>query len=547
MIKFYTFESVIRHLKKYNLFYMKFTYKFFLQVLIPVALFIFTPKAYTQTVSDDSCSKLRFHTAIEREGFLSLCRGVKPDYLAMAVAVNPEKGMDELQKIKETIRKETSLLRTSMAGIKKPAKKLKFVFDHIQSTFLKQYDLDADFSDMFETGKHNCLTATILYALVFDDLAIKHSIKFMPGHVYLIAYADEIPYIIETTDPIGGFVELNKTMQSNAIQSLRLMKFMTSDNGKNKSTGDLFDRYYIKLNNTEMKGLVGYQYTNAAFTAMLKQDFMTAYDLIIKSIELTPMDELNILKEELLKQCILQANKTTSRRAELLVDYYNTTKNENKKNQVADEFKQCVYQILFSSFPSPDSLLPVFNTLYNGISDTDMKKVLEDSYTTAYVEYLQVEGNNQEVFEMLYKAYDNGNKTSYIKTSLHNSINLLSDGIHFDKGGVAAYDSLAFRYPKLMEFDVFVYNRCQMLLSKAEEAFQMKNSDEGERLLKKFDTEAYFDRSKPSYCNPASVYSLAGSYYFRKGNSSKAKVSLKKGLTFDPDNWEIKKKLSELN
>lgn len=510
-------------------------------ILLTTNLFAFAQKA-----GNDSCRELKFHSTIEQEGFNLLCAGLKPDYLNMAIAVNPKSGTTELNITRQIIETEADFLKTKIAGIKKPAAKLKYIFDHVQSTFLKQYDLDADFSEMFVSGKHNCLTATIFYSLLFDKLSIKQTIKFLPGHVYPIAYANDVPYIFETTDPEHGFLELNGTVQKNAIQSMRLMQFIAADNGGNKSTGDIFDRYYIKLNNTEMKGLVAYQYTNAAFAAMLKQDYPTAYDLISKGIILAPMDEMYMMQEELLKQSILQGNKTSSKRAHMLVTYYNTTKNENKKNQIAEEFKQSVYLILYSSFPSPDSLLPVYTTLYDGISDKDVRKVLEDIYTESYISYLRMEEMDDEAFEFIYKQYTSGNKSGYIKIQMQRSVSIFTEPGGYDRNSLARYDSLAAQYPAVMDFDIFRNNRCQLILNKASEAFRVKNPTEGERLLQVFTEGSYYDEKSIYICNPAYAYSEAGSYYFKTGNYAKAKAALKKGLTYDPENYELKEKLKEL-
>jgi hypothetical protein len=516
-------------------------------LIISVVLFTLTPRGYAQNTRNDSCSQLSYHSSIEKEGFNSLCSGQKPDYLTMAVAVNPNSDYTELNSIREVIKKEAGILKAKMAELKKPAGRLKFVFDHVQSTYLKQYDLDADFSEMFVTGKHNCLTATLFYSLLLNELSIKHTIKFMPGHVYPIAYdANDIPYIFETTDASHGFVELNGVVQKNAIQSMRLMQFISSDNGKNNSTADLFDRYYIKLNNTEIKGLVAYQYTNAAFAAMLKQDFLTAYDLITKGIRLAPMDEMVVMQEELLKQSILQANQTSSKRARLLVAYYNTTKNENKKNQVADEFKQSVYLILFSSFPSPDSLLPVYNTLYNGIKDADMRKVMEDTYSDSYLSYLRAGEKDDEAFTFLYRMYVGGNQSGSVKGQMQQSIYTLTEKIRYKNNPINEYDTLASQYPALMDFEVFRISRGNAILDGAGQAFRLKNAVEGERLLDKFGREGYYTDKSIYACNPARVYSLAGSFYFKAGNPAKARTALKKGLAFDPENYEIKEKLHEL-
>lgn len=60
--------------------------------------------------------------------------------------------------------------------------------------------------------------------------------------------------------------------------------------------------------------------------------------------------------------------------------------------------------MLFSSLPSPDSLLPVYNTLHDGISDEDVRKVLEDIYTESYISYLQLEEKDDEAFEFIYNS-----------------------------------------------------------------------------------------------------------------------------------------------
>ena len=546
MILFYTFDRIIPLFQIINLFSMK--YSFQLRFLFVVACIagVFSSRASALVVFSDSCSQLQYHSFLEKEGFESFCKGKQPDYLTMAIAVNPASGTTELKRISETVKNEVSFLKTSLAGIKKPDKKLKFVFDHVQSTFLKNYDVDGDFSEMFLTGGYNCLTGTILYALLMNELSIKHTIKFMPGHVYIIAYAEEIPYIFETTDPVGGFIEMNKAMQSNAIKSLRLMKFMAADNGDKSSGSDLFETYYLKLNNTELKGLIGYQYTNAANAAILKQDFVLAYHLVNKAKTLTPMNELNVMHDELLKQAIVKANKTTVLRAGLLVDYYNTSKNPDKKNQLVEEFAQSLYLILFSRFPSPDSLKPVYNTLYDGIKDTEVKLVLKDIYNSAYFGYLQSTNKKAEAFDMIYAEYNSGNQSEFVKSGIENSIVYFQDQVRLGKNDVAVYDSIVAKYPKLMDFERFLYNRCQTVIEAAHEAFMNKNVDEGERLLKKFDTDGYYSAKRPAYCNPAEVYSLAGSYYFKKNNIARARASLKKGLTYDPDNWELKQKLREL-
>lgn len=516
--------------------------------LLLICIFIFPVSfAFSQDTLPDSCAKLSFHSSLEREGFEALCSGKHVDFLTMAIAVNPSSDHTTLKNFSGLIEDETIAIRQFMQKQKKLSKSLKFIFDDIQGKFLKAYDLDANFNDLFGNGNFNCLTATILYSVILDKLNIEHSVKFMPGHVYLIAFDGETPYMFETTDPYNGFYQITSQERSKALQGMRLLQFMASDNGQKENGNDLFDRYFIKLNNTDMRGLVGYQYVNEAVTHMIGQRYQQVYDLTSKAMLLTPMDELKVLKEESLIQSLSQVDKTSSKRARLLAEFYNTTTNSNKKNLVADEFKITIYQCIFSAFPKPDSLLPIFETLKNNIQDEDMKMVISDLYTTTYSEYLRSTDNVEEFFDFILKSYSNGVRTNYLKLHIQDMISLMAQGFIYNEDGLKEYDSIALRYPVLSEFDDFRLISCSLWLNKSEEAFRSGKIAEGDEYLAKFENSEFSKNSVNYRCNPAGACSVAASWYFRKGNTAKAKAYLNKGLKYDPNNWELKKKLTEIS
>ncbi len=518
----------------------------YLPLIIFSLFFLLNTNVYSQMSIADSCRELVYHSDLEQAGFQSLSSGKQADYLSMSVAVNPAAGAKELQAIKETVKNEANLLKTDIAGIKKPAKKLKYVFDHVQSTFLKQYDLEAGFSEMFSTGKFNCLTATILYTLLLDELSVKHTIKFMPGHVYLIAYGDEVPYIFETTDPDGGFIELSKAVQDKALQGLRVAQYMLSNNKPNEKSSNLLDNYFVKLNNLEMKGLIGYQYVNMAVSKLTKEEYLAAYNYIEKAKIFTPLDELNVFSTELLGHSIDQADRSSTLRARLLVKFYATIKNPNKKNFIAEDYKSITYECLAGSFPAPDSIQLIHKIMMDGIKDEDVKAVFEEVYTTNYLYYLQTKASPEKRFAYVYKLYSEGNENQNIINILSETLNNMTNEYTLTLKGMRAYDSLAEIYPKLMQVNIFRYNRCRLLVNLAENAFKQKDATLGEELLEKYDLIDFKANGPENYCTPAYACSLAGSYYFKKGNTAKAKAALNKGLAYEPDNWELKKKISEL-
>jgi len=502
--------------------------------------------AFSQPGLPDSCTSLVFHSALEEKVFSSFCQGGTSDYLALSLAIDPSSDGKNLEQVRTTLNVAADHIRLNTQKQKKASRKLKFIFDYVQQNFLKQYDLDAGFAGMFKTGNYNCLTASILYALLLDDLGIPYKIKLMPGHVYLIVYAEEVPYMFETTDPVTGFFAMDDQVRARAVQGLRLMSFIASDNSPVRNQSDIFDRYYIQLNNTDLRGLAGYEYVNSAVNEMIRQNYLLAYQLIDKACLLTPMSELSYLREQMLAQAIGKCGKTTRARAELLLRYYHSSSNPDKMNQVADEFKITTFQCLLSSFPAPDSLEPFYRILYNGIADESFRAVISDIYYIQYANYLRTQGNPEEFHTFSLSAYSTGNKSPFMKMVIQEYIGELFNVLPGNEEALHQIDSISRQYPVLMDFEEFRGITCYLIVSAAEDAFRMKNYKDGEKYLRLFEEKHAASPDSFRNCNPSSAYSLAGSYYFRSGNSSKAKAALKKGLSYDPGNWELKKKLSEL-
>ena len=129
---------------------------------------------------------------------------------------------------------------------------------------------------------------------------------------------------------------------------------------------------------------------------------------------------------------------------------------------------------------------------------------------------------------------------------LSEEINAMTENLALKPAALILYDSLSKSYPLLQELEIFRYNYCKLLVYLAEEAFREKDAILGEKYLTQIEANNAEKKNIVIYCDPASAFSVAGSYYFKKGNSAKAKAVLNRGLVVSPDNWELKKKLSEI-
>jgi hypothetical protein len=87
---------------------------------------------------------------------------------------------------------------------------LKRVFHRTQKVFLHQYASYADFSEIFDSGQYDCLTATSLFSVILDELNFKYSIIETNYHIFLVVKTSRGEVLLETTDRFNGFVRNEK-------------------------------------------------------------------------------------------------------------------------------------------------------------------------------------------------------------------------------------------------------------------------------------------------------------------------------------------------
>ena len=86
----------------------------------------------------------------------------------------------------------------------------KRVFHRTQKEFLHQYASYADFSEIFNSGRYDCLTATSLFSVVLSELNIEYTIVETNYHIFLLVNTSKGEVLLETTDRFNGFVRNEK-------------------------------------------------------------------------------------------------------------------------------------------------------------------------------------------------------------------------------------------------------------------------------------------------------------------------------------------------
>lgn len=85
-------------------------------------------------------------------------------------------------------------------------RQLSKVVRKVQASYLKNYEAQADFSSLLETGSYDCLTATALFSHVLSELKYDYRILETNYHIFLLVQSGEGEVLLETTDRVSGLL-----------------------------------------------------------------------------------------------------------------------------------------------------------------------------------------------------------------------------------------------------------------------------------------------------------------------------------------------------
>ncbi|MEO1051484.1 MAG: hypothetical protein AAFX87_12715 [Bacteroidota bacterium] len=169
---------------------------------------------------------------------------------------------------------------------------LKSLFYKIHRKYLKRYSPFSTFHETIKSGKYDCLSATALYAYLLDELDYNYSVVETNYHIYLIIELEDEQILIETTDPLNGFVD----------DQTEVLKRMTAYAG-GKETGPSANarapknalNYEFSVDVERRIGLpelAALQYYNASVQSFNQQEYMQALVDIEKAVMLYGSDRI---------------------------------------------------------------------------------------------------------------------------------------------------------------------------------------------------------------------------------------------------------------
>lgn len=154
---------------------------------------------------------------------------------------------------------------------------LEHVFLKTHQRLLKNYKEKATFKDLLVNGNYNCLTASALYALILEHFHFNYKIIETNYHIFLLAETSNGTILLESTDPLQGFVFKKQEIEKRIVQYRQNLQ---TESNKNKT----YYRYNTSLYNTiDLNNLHGLLYYNLAVEAFNNQDLFSAVDYFEKA------------------------------------------------------------------------------------------------------------------------------------------------------------------------------------------------------------------------------------------------------------------------
>ena len=494
---------------------------------------------FLKELAAQSNGNLQFNSAFEAASIEAFLSDSNSSYVDLFSCVNFE--ISDTESFENEINDLVANIDVSQYSVKKRSKLIKDVYEQVHKKFLKKYAEVNYFSDIFQYGNYNCVSATALYGIIFEKLDIPYVIKEAPTHVYLVAYPNEEQIIVETTSPTFGYIEMKADFKKEYVNYLAENKIISASELRNSSVDALFNEYYFDELEIKLEELIGLQYYNDAIVKLADKKFEEAYHQLLKAQSFYKSEKIDFLMLNT-TYLWLQSNDL----------------NAEQKFNIVCESKQLALE--------NDGILGAFNDVLNEVMVEQGNTNKMDSLYTVYHRHFADNPDLQKMMNFNYAiergriAYNEG-KTKEAMTFLENAVALSPD--HADAKSLFAHnlirlygkerysrdmiDSLEnelIQFPFLEDNQLFGAFLNATYLVAVYDYFDKDQASKGLEMLAKFEqnyNEEYKENLNLELLGES--YIEASKYYFRKGNMPKVREMLERALEFDPKNEEAQDRL----
>jgi tetratricopeptide (TPR) repeat protein len=491
-------------------------------------------------------NEIAYASPFEQQAFNGFFKEKDKDYLRAFLANAPD-GDKYLGYFNEKIDVTLKEIEASGALKKRNDKKVKLIYDIVHQSFLSKYELENRFYEIMSNGNYNCVTATALYAYFFERTGVPYNIMEKPTHVYLVAYPDRENIRIETTTPMFGFNTYNTEFKSNYVSTLKKQKVIGGQEALSSNTDELFNKYFFGTESVTLSQLVGIHYMNDGLFKRDHDDMIGAYESIVKSYLFYPCPKSEYLLMTFTAAATQQKSVDPVKKAALIGKLSRFDEIGITSDMVLGEFQRLTQQVLGKN-NDKELYAKCYAAMMPLVDDEETANELKYFYNYENGRIYYNQGNYVRAKPFFIKAMEAQPRNADLNGVF---IACLGQSLRNEKRNRAIVDTLDVyltRFPVLSEYAVYMSMVAMSYAGEFGDCFEKGDVARGEKYQKQFET--LYDAGNITILSSEAVghaYSEAATYYFRKGQKTKAKALIERGLQIVPGDYQLKMRKQMLN
>ncbi len=218
--------------------------------------------------------KIYYHSDIERDIISQYLSKGEAKTVELQLIADKQVTASSIHTYGNKYAKLLSDVQHKKTSFKSDERFLSWMFYKVHRKVLKNYKQYTSLASTLDNGDYDCLSATTLYALLLHSLDYQPEVVETNYHIYLFVNTEKGRYLIESTDPLNGFVSNKNEIEARI------------SNGVNTLPIDDENVYIFKSQLNELvtlTKLAGLQYYNNAVVCYNNKDLKTTLALLEKA------------------------------------------------------------------------------------------------------------------------------------------------------------------------------------------------------------------------------------------------------------------------
>lgn len=482
-----------------------------------------------------------YYSTFEKNNFDSYINGSKTDFLNLALSLDTTQTEQKKEQIRSLINNYINGITPKLSITKNEQKKIKTIFSTANQQFFKKYNLDISFDKLFSTGEFNCLSGTIFYALVLQQLNIPFMIKEAPTHVYILAYPSTFSLLVESTDPGMRYYIPDERFKKDYVNFLVESKIVTKDDLRSKDQETLFNENYYSNKEIKLNELIGLEYYNSGIEYFNEKNYKKAVHQFEKAYILYPSDRVRYMLEGALISVIDGNDFHEINDLDYLLKIVSYSRNKNYQDLFLDKFNNITGKYLIDE-NNGTLYEKMYQKIIGELQDTVLIKKTATEYYYEQARSHAIKGEIDKGWGYIVEGYKI-NPVNLDITELMQRI--FTQKLQYSVGSdnfIRIINDALVQYPCLTK-SVDILRTCGIYyLQKAFYSFEQNDKKGGNKHLLDFENF----KGKYNFSIESSIigstYSAAASCYYRSNDIKNCKSVLERGLKLSPNNEELVRK-----